>query len=73
MSKRQEGAPLPDRLAAFVRSLTLTHQEQAMVAAILLSMLAGAVVMHYRREYRLHHPTVASPTPRRGSDSPVDR
>jgi hypothetical protein len=73
MSKRQEGAPLPDRLAAFARSLTLTRQEQAMVAAILLSMLVGAVVMHYRREYRLHHALEASPTPRPTPTSSGDR
>jgi hypothetical protein len=73
MSKRQEGAPLPERLAAIVRSLTLTRQEQAMAAAILLSMLVGALVMHYRREYRLNHPIAASPTPRLGLDSSTDR
>jgi len=66
MSKRQDGPPpLRDRLAALARSLTLTWQEQAMVAVILLSMLVGALVMHYRREYRIHHPVVASPTPAR--------
>jgi hypothetical protein len=70
MSKPQEGNPLRDRLAAFARSLTLTWQEQTMVAALLLSMLVGALVMHYRREYRLHHPVEASPTPRQESDSP---
>ena len=64
MSKRQEPIPPRDRLAGFARSLTLTRQEQAMVAAILLSMMVGAVVMHYRREYRLQHPAEASPTPR---------
>ncbi len=65
MSKRQERTPLRERLAAFARSLTLTPQERAMAAAILLSITVGAVVMHYRREYRLHHPIEASPTPRR--------
>ena len=60
MSKRQEATPLRDRLAGFARSLTLTRQEQAMAAAILLSMLVGAVVMHYRREHRLQH---APPAP----------
>ncbi len=38
-----------------------------MVAALLLSLLVGFIVMHYRREYRLHHPAPASPTPRPGS------
>jgi hypothetical protein len=64
MSKRQERDPLRERLSGFVRSLTLTWQEQMMVAVILLSMLAGALVMHYRREYRLSHPVQASPAPR---------
>lgn len=63
MSKRQETTPLRDRLAGIARSLTLTRQEQAMVAAILLSMLVGAVVMHYRREHRLQHALDASPPP----------
>ena len=62
MSKRQEAPPHPrDRLAAIARSLTLTPQEQAMVAAILLSMLVGAIVMHCRRDYRLNHPVIAAP------------
>ena len=64
MNKRQEANPLRDRLISFARSLTLTRQEQAMVAAILLSMLVGSIVMHCRREYRLQHPVAASPTPR---------
>jgi len=69
MSKRQEGNRTRERLAAFARSLTLTWPERAMVAAILLSMLVGALVMHYRREYRLSHPVEASPTPRGGWES----
>ncbi len=64
MSKRQEINPLRDRLTGFARSITLTRQEQALVAALLLSMLVGSLVMHYRREYRLNHPIEASPTPR---------
>ena len=68
-SRRQESKPTRERLAAIGRSLTLTWQEQAMVAAILLSMLAGAMVMHYRREYRVSHPVEASPTPRGDSQS----
>lgn len=65
MRKRQEGSPLLDRLKTVARSLTLTPQEITMVAAILLSMLVGFIVMHYRREYREHHPVMASPSPRR--------
>ncbi|MGA3172128.1 MAG: hypothetical protein ABSE62_14065 [Chthoniobacteraceae bacterium] len=68
MSKRQERTPLRDRLVRIARSLTLTRQEQAMVAAILLSILVGAIVMHYRREYRLQHPVEASPTPRHSQE-----
>jgi hypothetical protein len=64
MSKRQDGTPLSEKLAAIARCLTPTRQEQAMVAAILLSMMIGAVVMHYRREYRLRHGIEASPTPK---------
>jgi len=67
--KRQEGNPLAGRLSAFGRSLSLTWQEQWMVAALLLSMLTGALVMHYRREYRAHHPVQASPTPRGSAGS----
>jgi len=69
VSKRQDGNPLRERLAAFARSLTLTRQEQVMAGALLLSMLVGAVVMHYRREYRIEHPIVASPTPRHAEQS----
>jgi len=66
MSKRQEATPsLRERLADQVRAFTLTRQEQAMVAGILLSIVVGAVVMHYRREYRLEHPVMVSPTPHR--------
>jgi hypothetical protein len=71
MSKRQEANPLGERLVAFARSLTLTRGEQVMVAALLLSMLVGALVMHYRREYRLHHPVEASPAPHGASSSPA--
>jgi hypothetical protein len=70
MSKRQEANPLRDRLAGFARSLTPTPQEQAMVAALLLSLLAGSIVTHCRREYRLAHPAAASPSPRHTSQSP---
>jgi hypothetical protein len=73
MSKRQDGISLPERLAATARSLTLTRQEHAMAAAILLSMMVGALVMHYRREYRIDHPVQASPTPRRGIESSSER
>jgi hypothetical protein len=63
MSKRQAPHLSRQRLAIFVRSLTPTWPERAMVAALLLSLLTGAIVMHYRREYRLTHPIMASPTP----------
>jgi hypothetical protein len=63
MSKPPAPSPLRTRLAHFARSLTPTGQEQAMIAALLLSMLLGAIVMHYRREYRLTHPIDPSPTP----------
>jgi hypothetical protein len=69
MNKRQEGNPLGPWLASFARSLTLTRQEQAMAAALLLSIVTGALVMHYRREYRVHHPIEASPTPRAASSA----
>ena len=71
MSKRQEGNPLRDRLAGFARAIIPTWQERAMVAAILLSMLAGSLVMHWRREYRLRHPVEATPTPRGEAASPA--
>jgi hypothetical protein len=69
MIKRQ--GSLRERLTAIARSLTLTWQEQAMVAVILFSMLTGALVMHYRREYRLSHPVEASPAPHSAA-SPAD-
>jgi hypothetical protein len=69
MSKRQEGNPMRDRLAEFARSITPTRQEQLMAASILISMLVGSIVMHYRREYRVHHPIEASPSPRSSSQS----
>jgi hypothetical protein len=60
MSKRQEKPGLRERLKelppALARTLTLTVGERAVVAGILLSLLAGALTAHYRREYRLHHP-----------------
>ena len=71
MSKRQEGTSPRDRLADFIRRLTLTWQEQMLVAAILLSMAVGALVMHYRREYRLHHPAEATPAPKHEAASPA--
>jgi hypothetical protein len=61
MSKRQEEASLSAWLATHARSLALTRQEQAMAAAILLSMLVGALVLHFRREYHLAHPSPAAP------------
>lgn len=73
MRRRWESTPLRDRLGALARSLTLTGPEQAMVAAILLSMLVGAIVMNYRREYRLQHPIEAAPASRHGWESPGGR
>jgi hypothetical protein len=70
MSKRQQRNPLRERLTTFVRSLTLTWQEQAMVAAILISILVGALVMHYRREYRLAQPVQAAPASRESASPP---
>jgi hypothetical protein len=64
MSKRQDGIP---GFTAVARSLALTRQEQAMVAAILLSMLVGSLVMHLRREYRLQHPAQTTVAPHRAS------
>jgi hypothetical protein len=52
------------RVAEFIRTLTLTRQEQGIVAALLISMLVGAMIMHWRREYGWHHPLPAGlPTP----------
>ncbi len=64
MSKLQRANPLRAWLAGFARCIVPTRQEQAMIAAILLSLLAGSIVNHCRREYHLQHPTPASPTPR---------
>ena len=64
MRKRQEADSPAAFLAGLARRFTLTWEERAMVAAILLSMLVGALVMHYRREYRLEHPAMVSPTPK---------
>lgn len=44
--------------------ISLTPQEQALVICILLSLVAGAIIKHYREVYRETHPTTApSPTP----------
>jgi len=63
MSKRQEVPQWRERIVEVARMLTLTRQEQALAGAILLSLVVGAVVMHWRAEYRLAHPVLASPTP----------
>jgi hypothetical protein len=60
MRKRQSGEVSRERLMAIVRALTPTEQEKAMVVAILLSMLIGALAMHFRAEYRLSHPAPAA-------------
>jgi hypothetical protein len=49
-----------ERIAELLRILSLTRQEQLIVAALLISMLLGAVVMHLRREYGWHHPIPAA-------------
>ena len=69
MRKPQDPSPLREWLAAFARSLTLTPQERILAAAILLSLLFGSIVLHYRRDYRIAHPAAASPTPRRTPSS----
>lgn len=44
--------------------MTLTPQEKALIICILLSIVVGAMVKHYRRVYRETHPLQApSPTP----------
>ena len=60
MRKRQSGEVSRERLMAIVRALTPTDQEKAMVVAILLSMLIGALAMHFRSQYRLSHPAPAA-------------
>jgi hypothetical protein len=45
--------------------LSLTHQEKALIVAILLSVVIGATIQRCRSVYRIKHPTViGSPTPR---------
>jgi hypothetical protein len=68
MSKRQdaekaERIPWRERARGHLRSLTLTLQEQALVAAILLSIVLGSAIQYWRREYRLSHPAAAAPAP----------
>jgi hypothetical protein len=69
MKKLPDANPLRERFVEFARAITPRWQERALVGAILLSMLAGSIVMHLRREYRLHHPAAASPSPRSGTES----
>jgi hypothetical protein len=71
MRKLQPANPLRAWLAGFARAITPTRQEQAMVAVLLVSLLTGSIVTHCRREYRLHHPAAASPSPRPASQSPA--
>ena len=69
------------RIVIFWQSFSLTWDERALMLAVLLSLLVGAVVMHWRREYLLSHPMAApsptaSPTPAKKHDRseiPEDR
>src|SRR3989442_15249047 len=55
----QRGCAWPTlQLAMF----SLTRQEQVLIILVLLSLLIGAAVKHYRRVYNETHP-VAAPTP----------
>jgi hypothetical protein len=67
MRKPPNKDPFRDRLVAFARSLTLTHQEQILAGAILLSLLVGSLVMHYRRHHPPPIPAAASPASRQSS------
>jgi Na+-transporting methylmalonyl-CoA/oxaloacetate decarboxylase gamma subunit len=71
MRKRQSGQISRERLIRIGRALTLTTQEMAMVVVIFLSMLIGAVAMHYRNQYRLAHPQPAAPAQHEAA-SPAD-
>jgi len=70
MSKRPADNPLAERAAALLRMLILTREEQLIAAALLISMLVGAAVMHWRREYGWHHPIPQAATPHAGAASP---
>jgi hypothetical protein len=66
--KPKHGSRPAERVTEFLRTLSLTRQEQIIVAALLLSMVVGAMVMHLRREYGWHHTMPAgSPAPRAAS------
>ena len=46
----------------------LTRQEKMLVTLVLLSLLIGSVVKHYRQIYREHHPApLATPAARKNS------
>ena len=46
----------------------LTRQEKVLVILVMLSLLVGSVVKHYRRVYREHHPAqLATPGERKNS------
>jgi hypothetical protein len=68
MSKRQEVPPWRERILEAARMLTLTRQEQILAGAIVLSLLVGAVVKHYRREYRIAHPAVVAPATQKSGE-----
>jgi hypothetical protein len=68
--KPKHGNRVAERLADIARSLSLTRQEQLIVAALLLSMVAGALIMHWRREYGWQHPLPpGAPAPRASASS----
>lgn len=50
-------------------SLPLTADERILIGAIMLSILAGTVIQHYRQEYRIHHP-IAAPAAERPAIHP---
>jgi len=68
--KPKNGNRLAERLADIARSLSLTRQEQLIVAALLLSMVTGALIMHWRREYGWRHPLPTGAATPRVSASP---
>jgi hypothetical protein len=68
--KPKHGNRMAERIASIARMLTLTRQEQLIVAALLISMVIGALVMHLRQEYGWRHPLPAGEATPRASASP---
>jgi hypothetical protein len=72
---RRDGAPKPQALPQALQPdsasptlhlamFSLTRQEQVLIILVLLSLLIGAAVKHYRRVYNETHPAPApTPTP----------